>query len=529
MLRFWTLKPSRRRDDVEYGVTTPPGRKTIETQPSLFASLWRYKFLIVGASLLAAAVGYGLSSLQAPTYTSSGLLLLNDPRTAGDFTNEFSLFIDPTRYIRNQVTVIQSPMVRERTLEIMGEKGYSPEEIVVGVSARIESDLDAMSVTSTGGDPNQTMAMVNSTVEAYSDVVSEQVLSLAEKEVAQLEIAKADLTTQVEELDALVAEDPDNSALKAEQASSIAQLSTIDGRIKDLSTQALLYGSGIQLYIDPQTPGIQTAPRPLRNAAIALVLGGLAAGAFAWWRAEQDQRADTKDIPAHILGAPLLAVVPEFSSVKAWAPAPTVTHVDSPAAEAFHFALSSLTFVLDQIGGNSVVITSADPEDGKTVIALNLAVAAMKDGRSPLLIDGDERRRGLTFLAGLDEETSVGIAIGQGHRWAITPTESIDFVASGRDLRGDIAGHFRTVEFRKELQSAMAGRDLVIIDTPPVMSASETADLAREVDGVVLVVREGSPLRDIADARDRIALSGTPIVGYIFNRASAKDTTYHYN
>jgi len=106
-------------------------------------------------------VGYGLSAASAPAFQSSGLLLLNDPRTAGDLTNEFSLFLDPTRYIRNQVTVIQSPAVAMRTVEIMGEKGYPVDELVVGISAAIEADLDAMSVTSTGGDPFQTEAMVN--------------------------------------------------------------------------------------------------------------------------------------------------------------------------------------------------------------------------------------------------------------------------------------------------------------------------------------------------------------------------------
>ena len=145
------------------------------------------------------------------------------------------------------------------------------------------------------------------------------------------------------------------------------------------------------------------------------------------------------------------------------------------------------------------------------------------------LIDADERRRGLTFLAGLNEEDAIGGAIGLGHRWRITPAEDVDFIASGRGLDGDIGGYFRTAEFRKELQSAMVGREFVLIDTPPVMFASETADLAREVDGVVLVVREGSPLRDLEDARDRIELSGTPIVGYIFNRASTADTAYRYS
>ena len=60
------------------------------------------------------------------------------------------------------------------------------------------------------------------------------------------------------------------------------------------------------------------------------------------------------------------------------------------------------------------------------------------------------------------------------------------------------------------------------------MSASETADLAAEVDGVVLVITENESMRDISDARDRIALTGTPILGYIFNRATHRADGYVY-
>jgi len=500
----------------------------IENQPSLFASLWRYKVLIVGAAFLAAVVGYGLSSLQAPTYQSTGILLLQDPRIGGDLNNDFAIFIDPTRYIRNQSTVILSPVVTDRAYEIMADKGYPNAKAETTVVAEPETTLDAMSIRSTGAPGEQTTAMVDSLVEAYTGVVSEQVQNIADTETATLQTARAELTVEIEDLDAQVAADPLDSALQSGLASAVAELRSIDDRIKDLNTQSLLFGTGIQLYVGPEGPGGQTAPQPARNAAIALVLGALAAGAFAWWRAEQDQRADNKDVAAEILDAPLLAFVTEFESVRAWAPAPTVTHPESRAAESYHFALSSLTFVLDQIGGNSVVITSADPEDGKTVAALNLAVAAMKDGRSPLLIDGDERRKGLTKLAGLGETQGINGAVGLGHRWSITPTEHIDFIASGREMHGDTAGYFRSSQFRKDLSRSMSGRDIVLIDTPPVMSASETADLAGEVDGVVLIVRENSPVRDIADARDRIALTGTPIVGYIYNRASTKDGAYGY-
>ena len=67
----------------------------------------------------------------------------------------------------------------------------------------------------------------------------------------------------------------------------------------------------------------------------------------------------------------------------------------------------------------------------------------------------------------------------------------------------------------------------MIIDAPPVMSASETAEIAGEVDAVVMVVDRGTPIRELQDAKDRIEISGTPIVGYIFNRAEHKSDGYY--
>ena len=52
--------------------------------------------------------------------------------------------------------------------------------------------------------------------------------------------------------------------------------------------------------------------------------------------------------------------------------------------------------------------------------------------------------------------------------------------------------------------------------------------LAAQVDGVVLVVNQGTPLRDLHDARQRLSISRTPILGYIFNRARGAAGAYGY-
>ena len=410
----------------------------------------------------------------------------------------------------------------------------SPSEIQDATSATASSDIDAITVQGTQPTARGSVDLVNAVVRAYGEVVKEGISSEVDSTIATLEQSKLDVNVTIAEMDAKLAIDPNNAAADAQRNAALVQLVTINTRIEQLTTNAALYGSGIQLYVAPTTPSAPIQPRPLRNAAIAMVLGLIAAGAWAWWRAEQDQRADDPNIPARILHAPLLAVVPEYGDAGATAPNPTVTSPESRAAEAYHFAVSSLGFALDQVGGTTVVVTSVAPGDGKSVTALNVAIAAAQDGRRPLLIDADERARGLTQLAGFMGE--IGITdLGNGTpagalvcEWTISSDIALPFIAAGSDLDGSTAGYFRSAAFRKALPILAENNDLIIIDSPPVMSAAETADLAAQADGVILVVRHGTPLRDLDGARQRLAMSGTPILGYVYNRAKGKSHGYRY-
>ena len=105
---------------------------------------------------------------------------------------------------------------------------------------------------------------------------------------------------------------------------------------------------------------------------------------------------------------------------------------------------------------------------------------------------------------------------------------TVPFVAAGSEVHGSTAGYFRSAAFRTALPTLADAYDLVIVDSPPVMSAAETADLAAQADGIVLVVRNGTPLRDLDDAHQRLSMSGTPLLGYVYNRARGKSHGYGY-
>ncbi len=220
--------------------------------------------------------------------------------------------------------------------------------------------------------------------------------------------------------------------------------------------------------------------------------------------------------------------------MKASGPAPTITEPASGASEAYRFALSSLRFALEAVRGRSVLVTSVAAGDGKTVAALNLAVVAAHNGLSALLVDADERVRGLTRLADLEAQPGVSNLDDPGsiqrfaQRWVLADGTQIDIVPAGTGLSGSALSILSPPKFRKVLPGLLEGRDIVIIDSAPAMAAAETADLAATVDAIVLVVAEGTSLNTLADARHRLNMSGTPIVGYIFNRATQKSAASDY-
>jgi len=488
---------------------------------------------IAAVAVLAAIVGGGLSLLQTTLYEAEGQVLLDDPRSSGGVADEIGLVLDPGRYVRNQAEVMESPQVVARASELMGG---SPDtkEVQESTTATPATNLDLMTIRGTQPTAAGAVALVNALVQAYEEIVEEGITSRVDESIATLEQSKLDVSAKVVELDAQLVDDPANISLEAQRTAAITQLVAVDTRIEQLATNAALYGSGVQIYVNPETPESPVQPQPRRNAAIAFILGVMGAGAWAWWRAESDQRADDRNAPARVLQAPLLAVVPVFGEVDAEGPAPTVLSPGSAAAEAYHFVVSSLGFALEQVGGKTVLVTSTAPGDGKSVTTLNIAVAATKDGRKPLVIDADSRVRGLTQMSGFDTElgvTDITNSTDPGdvvHYWSMVDDTQLRIVPAGKEYDGSVAGYFRSLNFRQALSKLTADSDMVLIDSPPVMSAAETTDLAAQVDGVVLVVSQGTPLRDLDDARARLAMAGTPLLGYIFNRATGKSGGYGY-
>lgn len=504
-----------------------------ETGPGLLEAVWQYRLLVTVVTIIAAVLGYGAALLQPVQYESVARLLLADPRNAGVFLDTGRVTLDPARYVRNQAELVTSTPVAIRAAELLDGQ-VSAEEITAQVTAQPSIDLDLITIRALAPAAEDAARLADAVAEGYQQVTTEDVRRNAEQAVAELTDSTDQLQARIDATELSLSTAPDNTALQAERDGAIAQLIQLQARAEQIAVDAALYGSGVELFEEAEVPGAPAQPQPLRNAAVATVLGLLAASAFAWWRAEHTQSAERRQDAAAVLRAPLLGEVPEFGVVGVTGSLPTITSRNSAPAESYQFIVASLEFALAETGGSSILLTSASAGDGKTVTAINLAVAAAQDGRQVMLVDADERMRGLTRLTkasagpGLTDLADAELPF-EGCVSIVRLSERVrlPFISAGSKV-ADPAGFFRTPGFRKAVMRIKDRADFVVIDSPPLLAVADTSAIAAQFDGIVVVVTRGTPMRLLEDLRARLDFVGTPVLGYVFNRTDPRGSRYGY-
>ncbi|MFN7139154.1 MAG: CpsD/CapB family tyrosine-protein kinase, partial [Limisphaerales bacterium] len=169
-----------------------------------------------------------------------------------------------------------------------------------------------------------------------------------------------------------------------------------------------------------------------------------------------------------------------------------------------------------------LIVTSAMPQEGKTVVSSNLAMSFALKGEKTLLIDADLRRGRLYRV--FDAQNKPGLSdVLREHRPiedAFRPTghENLTLLTCGKHL--DAACELiDTPAFAKMLQEMRKRYDRIIIDTPPVLGLAETSIIQRLADGVVFVIWSGyTPMRNVKAAVQTLQTNGTKFLGFVLNR-----------
>jgi polysaccharide biosynthesis transport protein len=326
-------------------------------------------------------------------------------------------------------------------------------------------------------------------------------------------------------------------------------------KLKEAGITAGLRSSNIRVVDPALVPTSPSRPQKARNIMLAFLVGIVGGIGLAIFREYLDNTVKSPGDIESLTGLPSLAVVPSLPGLnghhgrlarltKEGSQPPGGPRVEllsyvqpkSQISEAFRALRTSLLLSQAEHPPQVILVTSALPREGKTTAAVNLAVTFAQLGDRTLLIDSDMRKPGVrralnltgakegglsSYLAGvcsLDEVTFPHPAIS--NLTALTtgpvPPSPADLLSSHR-MREGIAELRRRYKF-------------VVIDSPPIMAATDAVILSALTDGVLLVVRSGqTPKEAFTRARDLLAAVKCRLLGVVLNAVDSSAPDYYYS
>ena len=305
-------------------------------------------------------------------------------------------------------------------------------------------------------------------------------------------------------------------------------------RAKETGISGELKSSNIRIVDQAEIPRGPITPNHRRDLMVGLVTALTAGIGLAFFVGTFDNRINNPDEIKQVLGIGFLGLVPALSGKELEnGKSPLIDDaVPQNFAEAFRGLRTNVMFSSAADGPKSILVTSTQPFEGKSVVAVNLAISLAQAGARVLLIDGDMRKPrqhellkvaqqpGLsTLLVGKTKSSDAVRKTGTPRLWFMpagpTPPNPAELLGSAR--------------FRSLLETLREHFDWVVIDSPPVMAVTDASVIAHRTTGVVFVVGCEQVHRNAARvAVEQLKNSRATVLGGVLNRVNVRRNPYYY-
>jgi non-specific protein-tyrosine kinase len=359
------------------------------------------------------------------------------------------------------------------------------------------------------------------------------------------------------------------------------------GTLLQSTQQATNYISIIEPASLPTRPISPNVPETLLLAAtigLSLAVGGAFLIEFI------DNTVKTPEDVTQVTGLPVLGSISEYELPDGQGKLITAGNPQSPITESFRALRTSIDYYGVDTPIQSLMVTSAAPSEGKSVILANLAVVMAQGGRRVVVVDADMRRpvqhelfdlvndHGLSDavmapsvdLAAYNHEldpydlvSDRTASVSSEHRGTVAK-ETVDVpqsadarsLALGTDDAADQGGHLlgtpqpldrgslhvittgpcppnpadllASKRMKSLLEELEGQADIVLFDAPPAMMVTDAVVLSKLVDGVVLLADSGRTKRTAArQLADRLRQVDANILGVVLNRVSSRGQSYY--
>lgn len=274
--------------------------------------------------------------------------------------------------------------------------------------------------------------------------------------------------------------------------------------------------SGPSLRPNPIAPDLRL------HLLIGLLAGLLGTATYAVLREVLNTSIRNSTEAQRLLQLPVIGSIPYDSNARK-SPLIVDDQALSVRAEAYRKVRTNLQFIDAAQTADVILITSAEPQEGKSVTAINLALSLSELGRRTLIIDADMRKPKASEYLDVDNDIGLSnVLAGQ-----LDATEAIRefgregmFVLPAGSIPPNPSELLGSFKMQALMESLRPEYDHIVLDTPPILPVTDAVVASGLVDAVVLVVAAGKTARGaVQHAVAALQAVNAPLVGVLINKS----------
>jgi non-specific protein-tyrosine kinase len=493
---------------------------------------------LVAASVLVAVVSSYFSVSRAPRiYQASTTLMVGQSLgKANPSTQDF--------YIGERLAQTYADMaVRGPVLQGAADAlGLPFVPSPANVTARNIPRTELLQISVRDTDPNRARVI--------ADAIAQQLILQSPTESVEDQNRRVFVQAQLEKLESNIqdteAEIEDEQA-KLDAANSARAIQQYQSNIAALQQKLASYrstyasllqtvqgGTNYISVIEPaSTPGRPISPKVMETVGLAGAIGLVLAVGGVFLIEYLDDTIKTPDDVSKTVDLPTLGAIARIEGHEYPEKLVSVTHPRSSISEAYRSLRTNVQFSAIDEPIRTLMVTSPNPIEGKSVTLANLAVVMAQSGLKVIAVDTDLRRPVLHKVFGLENEYGLSSALvnpnpGVDGHIQNTQVENLRVMTSG-PLPPNPAEMLGSKSMRDTIERLRAEADIVLFDSPPVLAVTDAAVLASRLDGVLLVNDSGRTRRSMAQrAVEGLRKVSANLVGVVLNRLSSASGGYSY-
>lgn len=513
----------------------------------------RWGLAIAVAATVAAVAAFGVSNVLAPEYQATAQLYLTPASTSTALYQDVVL---GQNLARSYVPLVTADVVLRPAMTEVGWQDLKTFRERTDVSQ--VRDTSVINVVFKDRSPDGAAAAANAIAQSFIERSKTLQSTLQGTAAGQLDDQVRSVQAEITSLDSQIAAlraalaAPATPAQTGARSAQEAQLVQLDASragkqqtlaqlakaLDDIRLAAARGENAVSLWQPAVAPIEPVSPRIALNTVLGAIAGALLAVLVIAGLRYLDDRMTNLDQVRARLGIASIGEIANAGRLGAGKAGKLFVRDDpsSMEAEDFRSLRTNISFANVDRRPRTILVTSAVPLEGKSLVSANLALAFAQAGTPTILVDADLRRPSQHKLFNIRSDVgvtdlirgSIAVSTIEQGRWRVSPQLVVIPAGALPPNPAELLSSNRMSALLDDLAKLFEG-SVVIIDSSPVLAVTDAAALASKADGCLLVIDSGrTQARTARRALDSLHRVSATILGAVLNKVASYEASYGY-